>query len=308
MIGNVSIVTPSYLGDLDRCQLLCDTMDRYCTGFSRHCIVVDDEDLAVFARLAGPTRHVIATSSLLPKFWTVAQWRGRRYRWRPGMRLPIYGWHLQQLRKIAFTLAQDADRVVCIDSDVCFCRSADLGELAAADRTPLSVQSQTITSAQPNHVRWRENAYRALGVAAPPLPGDDFIGQMITWDRATMKTITDRIEQVNGRPWWEVLARQRDFSEYLIYGAAVSGDMRLKRGHEPVDRSPCFAYWSGPPLDARSLEHLIAQLQPDQYALAIQSHTRTPLTVIRSAVMACSTARKGSSTIYRVSAAVPSSR
>ena len=286
MSGQISIVTPSYHGDLERCRLLCDTMDRYCTGYSQHTIVVDDDDYAVFAaRFAGPLRRVVATSALLPTFWAVGRWRGRRYRWRPGTGLPIYGWHLQQLRKIAFTLAQDAERVLCIDSDVCFCRPADFGRMASAERTPLWIETGAVTAAKPYHMRWRANAYRALGLETPPLPGDDFIGQMIAWDRGTMQRIIERIERVNGRPWWQVLARQRHFSEYMTYGAAVSTDEALRATHEPVDRSPCFAYWSGPALDAAGVARLIQQLRPDQYALAVQSHTQTPLAVIRAAAM-----------------------
>jgi hypothetical protein len=285
MIGDLSVVTPSYRGDFERCRLLCDSMDRFCTGHFRHYIVVDDEDYVLFSQLAGPTREVIATSALFPPFWTVGRWRGRRYRWRPGIGLPVYGWHLQQLRKIAITLAQQSDRVVCIDSDTCFCRPADLSELGASARVPLFIRRAAITQGHVNHVRWRENAYKILGIAPPPLPGDDFIGSMITWERATVRVMIELIESVNGRPWWEVLARQRDFSEYLVYGVAVSNDPALSQRHEPVEKSPCLTYWSGPPLDEHGVTQLIDQLRPDQCGLMIQSHTQTPVSTIRSAIM-----------------------
>lgn len=285
MIGDLSVVTPSYRGDFERCRLLCDSMDRFCTGHARHCIVVDDEDYALFSQLAGPTREIIATSALFPRFWTVGRWRGRRYRWRPGIGLPVYGWHLQQLRKFAVTLAQPGDRVLCVDSDICFCRPADLSELASSARVPLFVQPRAIRPDQASHVKWRENAYGVLGMIAPPLPGDDFIGPMITWERTSVRAIVDRIESVNSRPWWEALARQRDFSEYLIYGAAVSSDPALEERHERVETSPCLTYWSGPSLDEQGIRQLIGQLRADQYGLTIQSHTQTPVATIRSAIM-----------------------
>ncbi|MDP3409159.1 DUF6492 family protein [Bosea sp. (in: a-proteobacteria)] len=285
MIGDLSVVTPSYHGDLERCRLLCDSMDRFCTGHARHYIVVDDEDVGLFAPFAGPGREVIATSALLPPFWAVGRWRGRRYRWRPGIGLPIYGWHLQQLRKIAVTLAQPAERVICIDSDICFCRPADLSGLATSPRVPLFLSPAAITAEQPRHVEWREKAHAALGLEAPPLPGDDFIGPMITWERATVRAMADRIEAVNGQPWWQVLARQRGFSEYLTYGAAVSNDPVLEQRHERVETSPCLTYWTGPALDEQGLDALIGQLRPDQFALTIQSHTQTSIATIRSAVM-----------------------
>lgn len=285
MSGDLCLVTPSYRGDFERCRLLCESMDRFCTGHSRHYVVVDDEDYGQFAPLAGPMRDVVATSDLLPPFWTVGRWRGRRYRWRPALGLPVYGWHLQQLRKIAITLAQESARVVCIDSDTCFCRPADLSGLGTSERVPLFVHRAAITPGQVNHVRWRENAYKVLGLTAPPLPGDDFIGSMITWERASVRAVTELIETVNGRPWWEALARQRDFSEYLVYGVAVSNDPALSVRHRPVEESPCLTYWSGPPLDEQGIGELIDQMRPDQYGLMIQSHTQTPLSVIRAAIM-----------------------
>lgn len=285
MTGDPCLVTPSYHGDFERCRLLCESMDLFCSGYARHCVVVDDEDYALFSQLAGPGRDVIPTSALLPPFWTAARWRGRRYRWRPGIGLPVYGWHLQQLRKIAVTLAQQSDRVVCIDSDTCFCRPADFSALGASARTPLFTRSAAITPGQVNHVKWRENAYKILGVAPAPLPGDDFIGSMIAWERATVRAVTELIETVNGRPWWEALARQRDFSEYLVYGVAVSNDPDLSQRHQRVEESPCLTYWSGPSLDEDGILRLIVQLRPDQYALMIQSHTQTPVAAIRAAIM-----------------------
>ncbi len=285
MIGELSVVTPSYHGDLERCRLLCDTMDRFCTGYARHFIVVDDADYGLFAPLAGPKREVIATSALLPRFWTAGRWRGRRYLWRPGLGLPIYGWHLQQLRKFAVTLSQPAERVICIDSDICFCRPADLSGLATAARVPLFTRRRAITPELPRHVLWRDNAHKALGLVTPPLPGDDYIGPMITWDRTTVRAMADRIEAVNGRPWWQVLARQRHFSEYLTYGAAVSNDPVLEERHERVETSPCLTYWSGPALDERGVSALIGQMRPDQFGLTIQSHTQTSVATIRAALL-----------------------
>ncbi|HEV7258747.1 MAG TPA: DUF6492 family protein [Bosea sp. (in: a-proteobacteria)] len=285
MSGNISVVTPSYVGDFERCRLLCDSMDRFCTGFARHCIVVDDEDYALFSLLAGPKRDVIATSALFPPFWPVGRWRGRQYRWRPGLGLPVYGWHLQQLRKIAVTLAQQSDRVLCVDSDICFCRPADLSGLGASELVPHFIRPAGLTADLVRHVRWRENAYRSLGLAPSPLPGDDFIGPMITWERETVRAMVDRIETANGRPWWQVLARQRHFSEYLIYGIAVASDPALAQRHERVETSPCLTYWTGPQLDESGIKQLIAELRPDQYGLTIQSHTQTPVETIRSAIM-----------------------
>lgn len=281
MTASISLVTPSYSGDFDCCKLLCESIDRHVTGHDMHYIVVGDEDAALFAPLNGPRRRVVLSSSLLPKFWALPKWRGRRYWWSPAIHLPVYGWHLQQLRKIAMTLAQSSERVMCVDSDNVFCRPLDLSEIAATPRLAHYVEPGAINQSRPNHVRWWQNAHRVLGMPDPVLPGDDFIGPMTLWERETVKVMTRQIETVSGLPWWQALARQRHFSEYLVYGAAVASDPTLAARHERVSQSRCLTYWVGPPLDRAGLRALIASLLPHQCAITIQSHTQTPIEIIR---------------------------
>ena len=285
MAATISVVTPSYSRDFERCQLMCESMDRHVSGFDMHYVVVGDEDAALFKRLSGPKRRVVAASELLPKLWSLATWRGRRYWWAPGLGLPIYGWHLQQLRKIAMTLAQPSDRVMCVDSDNCFCRPLDLSEIAAMPKVSHFTRRGEIGSELPNHVLWLANAHRMLGLPLPALPGDDFIGQMIVWERETVRVMTDHIETIAGTAWWRVLARFRDFSEYLIYGTIVANDPVLAARHARTSQSSCLTYWDGPSLDEAGLASLVETLEPYQSAIAIQSHTHTPVETIRKVVL-----------------------
>lgn len=289
MAATISIVTPSYWRDLDSCRLLCDSMDRFVTGYEMHYLVVGDEDAALFAPLAGPKRRVVTASELLPKLWPVGIWRGRRYWWAPGLGLPIYGWHLQQLRKIAMTLAQSSDRVMCVDSDNCFVRPLDLAQIAHAPKVEHFVREGEIGEALPNHAVWRQNAYRLLGLPVPPLPGDDFIGHMIVWDRETVRSIVARIEKTSGSVWWRAIARRRHFSEYLIYGAAVSAEPDLASRHERTSLSRCLSYWSGPALDEAGIASFIDKLEPHQSAIAIQSHIQTSADAIRKTMLSTKT-------------------
>ncbi|MBD9375015.1 hypothetical protein IB238_20530 [Rhizobium sp. ARZ01] len=285
MAGTISVVTPSYSRDFESCQLLCESIDRYVSGYEMHYLVVGDEDVNRFASLEGPRRRVVASSELLPKLWPLPKWRGRRYWWAPGLGLPIYGWHLQQIRKIAMTLSQPSERIMCVDSDNCFCRPLDLSDIATAPKVTHFARPKEIDSESPGHAVWLANAHRLLGLPAPSLPGDDFIGQMIVWERETVRAMTDRIEKVTATAWWRALARLRHFSEYLIYGAAVASDSSLAGRHERTSQSHCLAYWSGPALDEAGLSRLFAELEPHQRAIAIQSHTRTPVELIRKRVL-----------------------
>ncbi|MBW9114071.1 hypothetical protein JNB88_10515 [Rhizobium cauense] len=286
---SISLITPSYRGDLDSCRLLCDSIDRYVTGYDVHYIVVGDEDAEAFAALEGERRRVVVSSSLFPPLWPLPKWRGRRYWWAPFLRLPIYGWHLQQLRKIAMTLAQPSERVMCIDSDNCFCRPLDLSLAATAPRLSHYVALGDVNQSRPSHVRWWQNAHRLLGLSTPSLPGDDFISQMVLWERKSVEAMTKRIERASNLPWWQAMARIRHFSEYLIYGVAVATDAELAERHERVSQSPCLTYWQGPALDGAGLAAFVKGLRADQTTIAIQSHTRTPIEVIREVALGSAT-------------------
>ncbi|WP_428687146.1 DUF6492 family protein [Roseibium sp.] len=283
---SVSFITPSYSLDLHRCELLCESMDRFVTGYDMHFIVVGDEDIELFSHLKSANRKVVASSELLPRLWPVGKWRGRRYWWSPQIGLPVYGWHLQQLRKFAMTAAQDSDRVMFADSDCVFCRPTDMKVLAGGENTPHFHTKGDINSSRPNHVKWWRNAHRILGLDVPDLPGDDYIGPMIVWDRKTVISVLSRIETACGRSWWAGLARQRDFSEYLTYGTAVAADADLAGRHELTEINNCLTYWGGPQLDRKGLISFMKEMQPHHYAITIQSHTATPLETIREVAFA----------------------
>jgi hypothetical protein len=46
-----AIVTASYAPDFERCRLLCETMDRFVSGFSKHYLLVEHGDVATFRAL-----------------------------------------------------------------------------------------------------------------------------------------------------------------------------------------------------------------------------------------------------------------
>ena len=100
---SVALMTPTYRGDLDRFALLCESLDRFVSGYDRHYVIVNDDDVALFARFDNSRRTVLPSSRFLP-CWLKALPRfvsrkGRRTWWsfRSG---PLHGWHIQQLLRI----------------------------------------------------------------------------------------------------------------------------------------------------------------------------------------------------------------
>ena len=279
----VSIITPSFRRDFEACRLLCETLDAYVTGFTDHYIVVTEADQDLFAPLAGPRRHIVPEAKVLPgRLYSIpVRWKGRRYRWAPGA-LPVFGWHVQQVLKFAMALNQPNPRVMFIDSDNFFVRPFDLGAFAGNATIPLQVDRKAVVAKEADHVVWLETAHRLLGLPAPALPADDFIGQMVVWNVETMREILRRIESNAGAPWWKALIRARTFSEYMIYGVAVTSDPSLGALHTIVTDHPCRSYWEGPAMSEVELRRFAAGLRPDQSALGVQSFTGTSIDLLRA--------------------------
>lgn len=282
----VSLITPSYARDFELCKLLCETVDAYVSGFDVHYIVVPDDEVAVFAKLERPHRHVVAESEILPRALhrLPVTYRGRRYYWMAGA-LPVYGWHTQQLRKFAMATAQDSPRVMFLDSDNVFVRPFDVAAHAGNATAPLYRDPAAIGANDQGHSSWLRSAHRLLGLEEPAFPAHDYIGQMIVWDVETLRHVLARVERTMGINWAVAMLRQRQFSEYMVYGVAVAADAALAARHHIIESSPCLTYWQGPALDASALSRFTTGLAPSQSAIAIQSFTRTPLDLLREVAL-----------------------
>ena len=85
----VALLTPTYGRDLEICTLLCESVDRHVTSFSKHYLLVPDTDLPLFAPLASPSPPPSAVgrcddkSSSTQSIPLHRQWREQSHRqWR----------------------------------------------------------------------------------------------------------------------------------------------------------------------------------------------------------------------------------
>lgn len=92
---------------------------------------------------------------------------------------------------------------------------------AGSDLTPLYVEPEAIRAEAPLHSAWIRNCDRLLGSTATAFPADDYIGNVIVWDKSALSDLTRTIEKANKAPWMVALCRVRRFSEYLLYGHFV---------------------------------------------------------------------------------------
>ena len=65
-MDRIALLTPTYGRDLEICTLLCESVDRHVTSFSKHYLLVPDCDLPLFAHLASERRAIIPASAYLP--------------------------------------------------------------------------------------------------------------------------------------------------------------------------------------------------------------------------------------------------
>jgi hypothetical protein len=289
---SIAIATPSYAGDLERCRLLCASIDRFVSGHTMHYLLVEDRDLPLFASLAGPRRQVLPESALLPRWlssWPDPLSLGRRRVWTgPGALIrgipPLRGWHAQQLRKLALPLKSHEDIVLFADSDMIFLRPFDVASLSTADGVRLYRKPGGITREMERHRGWCEVASRLLGLPQPAFPSADYINNLVSWRRDNIVAMMARIEQVTGRDWVSAIAANRQFSEYMIYGYFVEGVRGLaEAGHWPDAHEPCKVFWFDEDVaDLEGLRSFEEVLGPGQVAVGVQSFTGVPLARLRA--------------------------
>jgi hypothetical protein len=187
---NVALLTPTYGRDLELCTLLCESVDRHVTSFSKHYLLVPDCDLSLFSHLASERREVLPASKFLPNWLRplprIVQRKRRQYWWSLRTK-PVSGWHVQQYLKIAATMSLPHQRYCILDSDVVFFRNFDLSRYEFPNSIPLLNVENEVTSEQIRHARWVETSHELLGLPTPPLPASDFIGHIIFWDQQTTR-------------------------------------------------------------------------------------------------------------------------
>jgi hypothetical protein len=290
----VALLTPTYGRDLELCTLLCESVDRHVTSFSKHYLLVPDSDLPLFAHFESERREVIPASRFLPHWLRplprVIQRKRRQYWWSFRTK-PVSGWHVQQYLKIAATMSLPYERYCILDSDIVFFRDFDLSQFEVPNPIPLFSLPDEVISSQPRHSRWVETSHELLGLPTPPLPASDFIGHIIFWDRQTTHAMVSKIEAVTNLHWIEALCRTREFSEYMLYGYFVQNDARFSGAHRLTSSTQCVSYWEQPKLDKSELNELLRSANKDDVAFSIASFSGTPVQTIRTAIKERETTR-----------------
>ncbi|KQZ79051.1 hypothetical protein ASD64_11840 [Mesorhizobium sp. Root157] len=281
---SAAIVTASYAPDLERCRLLCETLDRYVTGTSHHYLLVEQRDVALFRQLEGRHRTVVDEKDILPRWLRALRDPLSLFNRRIWLSLrtkPLRGWHVQQLRRIAIAAHIIEDVLVYCDSDVAFLKPFDCGAFWRDGKVRLFRRDHAFARSVPEeHQTWSRNAGKLLGIAAPSVSPHDYISTLVAWRRKSVTAMCAHIEQVQGRDWVEAMGADRRFSECLVYGRFVD-EVLGGTDHFHGAEEFCRVHWTGEALSDDAFRAFVAAMTPEQVAIGLQSFIGTDLGRIR---------------------------
>ena len=284
----LAIVTPSYAPDFALCKTLNRSVIEFLPESVNHYIFVDRRDRKLFQELASARTHVITKEEMMPR--GIIQIPGFN-RWISASNfLPIAGWLVQQITKIAAAHYLPEAVLVMVDSDAVFVRDVDPRTFTEGGKSRLYRQSNAITQAMQAHVTWHQNASRLLGFPDAKAPMHDYIGQVIGWDAAIVRDMCKRMEEINGCSWHAAITRTRQISEYLLYGIFVEQTSSYTGRVWIDEKSRVNMYWEIEALSDAESDTFARSLRQDDIALMISSHSKTSEAARRSAI---STATKG---------------
>ena len=282
---SAAIVTASYAPDIERCRLLCESIDRHVSGFSRHYILVAHCDYKLFRdQFESPRRTVVDERDLLPS-WLVSLRDPtslfKRRIWLSPRTMPLRGWHVQQLRRIAIAHhVTDAALVYC-DSDVVVLKDFDCATFWRDGDVRLFRRDDALLGPVDGDQRlWSEHAGQILGISEPQISPHDYIATLIAWRRDAVVSMCERIESVTGEDWVAAIAARRKFSECMIYGR-YADEVLHGQGHFLTSEELCRVYWRGPQLSDEDFRSFVDQMAPNQVAIGMQSFIGTDIGRIR---------------------------
>ena len=278
-MSDTTIITPSYRDDYHLAVELCRSVDEYVSGASEHVLIVPDQDMKLFSSLRGPRRRVLSQQALLRgtgiwllpvptryRLGSLVDIKIRQQWWCRGVGR-ISGWVTQQIVKLSSCDLVTTSNLLFIDSDVVFFRPFDVRSLVG--RSPPVMHRSQLPESLREHARWHDAACRLLGLSPDGVLRHNYIGSLVVWRRELVLALRERLAESSGDRWYRALARQRAFSEYILYGVFCS---TLAPDSKCVDFEEFrFALCCWTPPDQLNGPLLQQQLEPQHVALHLQS-------------------------------------
>ncbi|MGL5794781.1 MAG: DUF6492 family protein [Waterburya sp.] len=270
-----AIITPSYAPDFLRCQLLCETIDKYSLSPVKHYIIVDQKDWKLFQTLQKPNREIITVESILP--WWIKKVTLFKNGWISLKSLPLRNWIIQQIVKLSIAKYITEDVLIFVDSDVAFVRPFDVQNFVQNNQVRLYSQPKEITPATEDLAKWCEVSNKLLGLPPVSYPATNHLGNFITWKRENVLKLHQHLEKIHGKNWIEVIANSWHLSEYMLYGTFAESILKEESQHYYDARMICHDYWETTPMSDLDLNNFFSNLPDECFAVMISAKSGTPV-------------------------------
>jgi hypothetical protein len=284
---STALITPSFRGDLERCRLLVESVNRHVPPAVTHHLVIDRRDRDLFQDLAGPRTKIHIVEDIVP--W----WLRRVPPQLPlGSKLwinlrgkPVRNWMLQQIVKLSSDsiVAPTVDRIMFVDSDVFFVRPWDPAPTESS--AAVLFREKGLPLQTDFNTEWHRTAHRLLGLPEPTVDETQvgFVSNLLCWRRPILDQLHGHIKATHGKDWVQTIAPLPTLSEYVLYGVFVERVLGFEVAkHDPQPASPCATEWGDSVLDRSALEALRHSVRADQVAVMVSAKSKTPVDLIRS--------------------------
>jgi Family of unknown function (DUF6492) len=280
-----AFITPSYSGDFERCQMLCQSMDMFLSGKWHHYIIVDKPDFQRFKPLGGPRRTIMQTHEVAPPsmhhLFNIPFSRGRSLWWARKTGFFI-GWHMQQIIKMGIASILSEEGLAYCDSDVFFVKPFDTADLTRANQFRLFRSPQRYSLAKTTNPKYTKPG---LEILALPLNEIDqhftYIDNFVTWHRPTVLALRTHIETASGKDWYTELGARLDVSEYTLYGLFVDEIQKTNPHIFATSDHLCKTQWMRQSKTEAEIERFCGELEPQQVTIGVQSFAGVDLSFLK---------------------------
>lgn len=274
----VSLMTPTWAGDLDHYRLLMRSLARSPLAGLEHTTVVQAEDFPRFSQLNNPNTHLLSSEQLLPDKVEAGRRRAQLHHkllGRHGTRIggslsrvtgwprwPRYtGWHTQQIAKLAAAANASTDYLLVMDSDVIVTPHADLSAALSQEGIVCFSRTQPLSAFSKKTRHWVSQAQKLLLLnRVPDGHYDSYFDTPFLLHVPTVKAMLKWLQRTYQKPWWQALIDQppRRWSEFATYKLFLQA-----RGQKNEDTA---VHWWAPEqmhyiFDASDPDRLITQLR-----------------------------------------------
>ena len=268
-----AFVTPSYSGDLQRCKLLCRSMDAFLTGNWHHYVVVDRPHFGLFKHLQGPRRTVLLTDDIMPAkmrlLFHLPFVGGRSLWWSRQTGLSL-GWQVQQMVKIGISSVVTEDGLAYCDSDIFFLKPFDTASLTQESKFRLY---KTVTRQNLEVIANPElfNPCLDLLGLSKTSPYFTYIENFVTWRRKTVLEMRNFLADRHNGEWYHAFRNRLQISEYTLYGLFVDEIQKDQNYHFSDSNSFCRTQWSKQQHLDVDVESFCRGIEAHQVAVGFQS-------------------------------------